>query len=174
MKKLIAIMLSAVCLLTGAYALAAEKVEAPESCLHCGMDRTKFAHSRMLIEYDDGSAVGLCSLNCAAIDMEEKKSKKVKSIMVADYNTKELIGAEKAFWVIGGDKKGVMTMTPKWAFAKKEDAEKFIAESGGELGTFETALKLAKDDKRMKGMKKMGEGAGTASAPGKGKCCCCK
>ena len=27
------------------------------SCPYCGMDRTKFAHSRVLITYDDGTTV---------------------------------------------------------------------------------------------------------------------
>jgi copper chaperone NosL len=172
MRTMVGIFLFSLCLFTGLYALALEKVEAPDSCLHCGMDRTKFAYSRMIVEYDDGTTVGLCSLNCAAIDMENNKTRKVKSILVADYNTKELINAKKAFWVIGGDKKGVMTMTPKWAFAKKEDAEQFIKESGGELSTFETALKLAGEDKRIKGMKKAGTSDAKSSSQGEKGCCC--
>jgi len=171
MRTMVGMLLFAVCLLTGFHALATEKVEAPDSCSHCGMDRTKFAHSRMTVEYDDGTTSGVCSLNCTAIDMNENKGKKVKSMLVADYNTKKLINAEKAFWVIGGDKKGVMTMTAKWAFAKKEDAAQFIKQFGGELGTFEGALKLASDDTRLKGMKKAGEGDAKTSAPGGKRCC---
>ena len=37
-------------------------------CLYCGMDRQKFAHSRILIEYEDDSE-GFCSLHCAAINL---------------------------------------------------------------------------------------------------------
>lgn len=39
--------------------------------------------------------------------------------MVGDYNTKRLIDAEKAVWVIGGGKQGVMTKRAKWAFEKR-------------------------------------------------------
>jgi len=67
----------------------------------------------------------------------------VKSLQVADYDSKKLIDAKKAFWVIGGNKPGVMTATPKWAFAAKVDADRFIATNGGKLVSFEEALALA-------------------------------
>jgi len=56
---------------------------------------------------------------------------------------KKLIDAEKAYWVIGGNKPGVMTKQAKWAFEKKADAEKYIAESGGTLATFDEAMTAA-------------------------------
>jgi nitrous oxide reductase accessory protein NosL len=57
-----------------------------------------------------------------------------------------LLDAEKGFWVIGGNKPGVMTKRAKWAFAKKEDAENFISENGGNLASFEQAFKAAFED----------------------------
>ena len=54
------------------------------------MDREQFAHSRILITYDDGSEVGLCSLHCAAIDLSLNLDKTPKSIAVGDYNAKKL------------------------------------------------------------------------------------
>ena len=66
--------------------------------------------------------------------------------MVADYNKKNLIDAEKASWVIGGKIPGVMTKTAKWAFADKKDAEAFIKENGGKLANFEDAMKATYDD----------------------------
>ncbi len=119
-------------------------VKKHQDCLHCGMDREKFSHSRMLITYADGSSVGVCSIHCTAIEL--KKGKPVTSLQVADLESKKLIDAEKAFWVIGGDKKGVMTKTPKWAFAKKSSAEAFIKKSGGKLATYKEALALAEKD----------------------------
>jgi len=116
------------------------------SCKFCGMDREKFAHSRMLIDYDDGTAEGTCSLHCAAIDLILKIDKTPKGIRVGDYGTKSLIDAEKAYWIIGGSKMGVMTKRAKWAFEKKGDAEKFLKEYGGKLGSFEEAIKAAYDD----------------------------
>ena len=63
MKKLwIAVLLI---LSLGTVCCAAEsKVEAPEACVKCGMDRTKFGHSRMVVTYEDGTSAGTCSLNC--------------------------------------------------------------------------------------------------------------
>jgi hypothetical protein len=110
------------------------------------MDRTVYARSRMVITYDDGSTAGLCSLHCVALDMKQKTDKQVKSIMVADYNTTGLTDARTATWVIGGDQPGVMTSTPKWAFAAKTDAEKFVAEHGGKRASFDEALNAAREE----------------------------
>ncbi len=137
-------MFSTICLLlTAACAFAADQVEAPKSCKLCGMDRVAFAHSRMLVVYADGTKVGTCSLNCVVIEMKENKGKQVKSLMVADYSTKALIDAGSATWVIGGKKPGVMTALAKWAFARKEDAQKFVKENDGKVTTFDEALNLA-------------------------------
>lgn len=122
--------------------LAADKIEAPDSCKRCGMDRTKFAHSRMVVTYTDGSSAGTCSINCVVTDVKES-GKVVASFQVADYNTKKLIDAKTATWVIGGTKKGVMTRVAKWAFAEKKDAESFIKANGGKLGSFDETLKAA-------------------------------
>ena len=46
--------------------LAQEDVKMAPSCKYCGMDRTKFAHTRMLVTYDDGTKVGTCSIHCLA------------------------------------------------------------------------------------------------------------
>jgi len=127
-------------------ATAAEDQVAHPSCQYCGMDRTKFAHSRALITYDDGTAVGTCSLHCAAIDMSLKIDKTPVSIQVADYGTKELIDAESAHWVIGGNKPGVMTRRAKWAFASQEGVDAFTAANSGDPGAFEMAIKAAFED----------------------------
>ena len=116
------------------------------TCKYCGMDREKFAHSRVLINYDDGTSEGTCSLHGAAIDLALNIDKTPNSILVGDFNTQDLIDAEKAFWVIGGSKPGVMTRNAKWAFAKKEDAEKFITANGGQAATFDQAMKASYED----------------------------
>ncbi len=120
-------------------------IKAP-ACPLCGMNRNKFNFSRVYIVYDDGSTFGACSLHCAAIDMAVNIDKGPVEIWVGDYNTKKLIDAEKAFWVIGGKKMGVMTKRGKWAFGTKEAAEKFMAENGGKLSNFEGAAEAAYED----------------------------
>lgn len=121
-------------------------VKTHQSCAHCGMDRGKYAYSRMLITYTDGTSAGVCSVHCAATELKASKGKTVKSVEVADLNSKKLVAAENATWVIGGNKKGVMTRTPKWAFAAKDDAAAFVGKNGGKLATYREALALAEKE----------------------------
>jgi len=133
-------------LFAGLICFAQEDIEKHPTCQHCGMDRLKFAQSRMLIEYDDGASVGTCSIHCTAVDIGLNKDKTAKTFLVGDYYSKELIDAKTAYWVIGGTKPGVMTKRAKWAFQKKKDAEKFTAEYGGDMANFDQALKAAQED----------------------------
>jgi copper chaperone NosL len=147
MKKILLLVVSILFILSLTTILSAhEDTQKHSSCKYCGMDREKFAHSRMLIEYDDGTQVGTCSLHCTAIDLALNLDKNPKLLWVGDYSTKSLINAEKAFWVIGGAKPGVMTKRAKWAFAQKEMADSFLKENGGNLTDFDGALKAAYED----------------------------
>jgi len=134
------------CILVTAAAFAQDDIKKYPSCKYCGMDREKFGHSRMLMEYDDGTSLGACSLHCMAVELAIHIDKTPTVILVGDYNSKTLIDAEKAFWVIGGSKMGVMTKRAKWAFEKKEDAERFKTENGGDLASFEQAVRAAYED----------------------------
>lgn len=135
------------CLAMGAplWALEADVKETP-SCKYCGMNRDTFAHSRMLIQYSDGTRVGTCSLHCVAVDLALNLDKDPKSIQVGDFGQKKLIDAEMAVWVIGGKKPGVMTRNAKWAFADKAAAEAFRQENGGRIAGFDEALEAAYKD----------------------------
>jgi copper chaperone NosL len=116
------------------------------SCQYCGMKKAMYGHSWMIIEHEDNSVSGFCSVHCAAIDMALHIDNPPKKITVGDYNSKKQIDAENAFWVIGGDKMGVMTKRAKWAFADKEAAENFIKLHGGQLATFEEVMKATFGD----------------------------
>jgi copper chaperone NosL len=146
MKKLVFI-IAGIFILTGfGLSWAQDDVTKHPNCPYCNMDRAKFAHSRVLIEYDDGSNFGGCSLHCAAIDMAINIDKAPEKILVGDYGNKNLIDAEKAIWVIGGDQMGVMTKRAKWAFENLADANSFIKGHGGNLSTFEQAIKASYED----------------------------
>ena len=131
-------------LVTGLF--AGNDIEANKSCAYCGMDRGMFSHSRMLIEYDDGTIAATCSIHCSAVDLALNIDKTPKAIRVADYNSKELIDAEKAFWTMGGSKQGVMTKRAKWAFGSREGADAFIKANGGTLVSFDQAMKASYED----------------------------
>jgi copper chaperone NosL len=125
---------------------AGKSIEAPGKCKKCNMDRTQFAHSRMIVTYADGSSSGTCSINCAVVDLRANKGKEVKSFQVGDYDSKDLIDARTATWVIGGKMNGVMTAVPKWAFADKLRAEKFIKANGGKLANFDEMVKASEEE----------------------------
>jgi copper chaperone NosL len=145
MKKL-SIAAVAVFLLSAVWVFAHEDIGKHAACHLCGMDRTKFAHSRVLIEYDDGTTAGTCSVHCTAIDLAVNIDKTPKAIKVGDYFTRDLIDAETAVWVIDGSKPGVMSKRAKWAFGKRDAAELFIKENSGTLATFDEVMKAAYED----------------------------
>jgi copper chaperone NosL len=147
MRKSLTILLMALMVFASvACASAADDIKAFPSCKYCGMDREKFAFSRTYIEYDDGKAEGFCSIHCTAVDLAVHIDRSPKLVSVGDYGTKALIDAEKAFWVIGGNKPGVMTKRAKWAFTTKDSADAFVKESGGSMATFDGAMKATYED----------------------------
>jgi copper chaperone NosL len=138
----------AVCLIFGGL-LAAQTQDDRElykDCKYCGMNRGMFDFSRMLIEYEDGTSTAVCSVHCAAVDLANNIDKAPKAIKAGDFNNKQLIDAEKAFWVVGGNKPGVMSKRGKWAFEKKEDAESFMKTNQGKTASFEEVMKMAYED----------------------------
>jgi copper chaperone NosL len=147
MKKFtLFLLITLVGLFGAAPAFSQEDVTKHPSCKYCGMDRAKFAHSRVFIEYTDGTTEGTCSIHCAAIDLALNIDKTPKNIWVGDCQEKTLVDAEKAVWLLGGNKPGVMTKNAKWAFAKSEQANQFKEANGGELVNFDQAIKATYED----------------------------
>lgn len=149
MKRRHVVHLVAVCLIFGGLLVAQtsrEDIDLYKDCKYCGMNRGVYDYSRMLIEYDDGTTVPFCSIRCAAVDLANNIDRTPKAIKVGDFNGKQLVDAEKAFWVVGGNKPGVMSKRGKWAFEKKEDAETFLKTNQGSMTTFEEAMKMAYED----------------------------
>ena len=127
-------------------ARAQDDIKEHRSCSVCGMDRKAYGYSRMLIVYQDGSQTGVCSLHCAVAELESHKERPAKSILTADRDTRLLIDAEKAIWVIGGKKRGVMTQKPKWAFGTEAAARSFIAANGGSIASWAEARASAMEE----------------------------
>jgi nitrous oxide reductase accessory protein NosL len=115
-------------------------------CRYCSMKRSQYPHSWVILTHSDDSVEMVCSVHCAGIDMALHPTKQVSKITVADYKTHRQISAETAFWVIGGDRVGVMTARAKWAFKDKTDAQRFIKEHGGKLADFDAVIKAAFED----------------------------
>lgn len=131
---------------SAAPAFAQDDIAAHRFCSSCGMDRKAYGFSRMLILNADGSVTGVCSLHCAIKEISSSKGGTVKSVLVADRDTRDLINAETAVWVMGGSKRGVMTQVPKWAFSAKQPAEAFIARYGGTICAWEEILAAARGE----------------------------
>jgi len=128
------------------YLQAEEDIAAQRSCSYCGMDRKAYGYSRMIVNYADGTSAGVCSLHCAVAELNAAGERKVAALLVADRDSRTMIDATRAVWVIGGRKRGVMTQRPKWAFASNAGAEAFIAGYGGTLADWQTALAAARED----------------------------
>ena len=124
----------------------AEDIALHRSCPLCGMDREQWGFSRMLVEYENGGSLGTCSLHCAAVSLAADLDRRPAALLVADHDTRLLIDAETAVWVLGGGKPGVMTRRAKWAFATAAAAEAFARRNGGELTGFEGAIRAAYED----------------------------
>ena len=135
-------------LLAAAGALASGQEDIPRlrECSYCGMDRKAYGFARALVQYQDGSEVGTCSLHCAVTELDAHPEKRLKALLVADRNTHQLIESTSANWVMGGRKRAVMAARPKWAFSTPEAATAFIRESGGELVSWPQALAAARED----------------------------
>ena len=74
-----------VCLSFAGIVWAQNDIQNHPACKYCGMDRVKFAHSRVFIQNDDGTTEGTCSLHCAAVDLALNIDKTPKAIMVVEY-----------------------------------------------------------------------------------------
>ena len=110
------------------------------------MDKIKFGYSWVVIVHDDNTSAELCSIHCAAIYLALNAHQTIDAITVGDYVTAKPIDADRAHWVIGGNKLGVMTSRAKWAFETKEAADNFIKEHGGQPAVFREVIKAAFED----------------------------
>jgi copper chaperone NosL len=145
-KGILSVLVIAWVLSIGGIAFGGADIQKGPACKYCGMDLNQYTYSRMVVEYDDGTSLGTCSTHCLGIELVMNIDKTPRSLKAGDYNSKKLIDAETAVWVVGGSKPGVMTKRAKWAFENKADADKFIAENGGSLSTFDEAMKASYED----------------------------
>lgn len=117
------------------------------TCPYCGMNRTKFHHSRHLVQYDDNLVDGTCSIHCLAISLSLNLDRGPKMIWAADASSSEkiqpLMDVDSATYLVGAKKSGVMSKVSKQAFPSKGAASAVQAEQGGELVDFDGALKAA-------------------------------
>ncbi len=110
-------------------------------CPKCGMTLPMFYKTNHAAHVD-GKSEQFCSIHCLAEAMAD--GGKVTGIKVVDNTTLEFIDVVKSWYVVGSSKQGTMSMTSKYAFGKKDDAEKFAKEFGGKVMTFYAVLDSVK------------------------------
>jgi nitrous oxide reductase accessory protein NosL len=124
-----------------------KELEKYPKCPYCGMDRQQWHYSRHLVHYDDDLVDGTCSIHCLAISLSLNLDRGPKTIYAADFGSadpiKPLIEVDLASYLIGSDLKGTMTGKSKLAFATTAAAQTTQTTHGGQLGSFEDALREA-------------------------------
>jgi nitrous oxide reductase accessory protein NosL len=114
-------------------------------CPYCGMDRTKWQHSRHLVQYDDDLVDGTCSIHCLAISLSLNIDRGPKAIYAADFaaadEIKPLVNADTATYLVGSKLRGTMTGISKVAFASKSAAQTAQKAEGGSIAGFDDALR---------------------------------
>ncbi|MEW8027064.1 MAG: nitrous oxide reductase accessory protein NosL [Candidatus Thiodiazotropha sp.] len=128
----------------------ADELKKYPKCPYCGMDRTKWNHSRHLVHYDDNLVDGTCSIHCLAISLTLNIDRGPKAIYAADFGAedaiKPMVRADAATYLLGSKLRGTMTANSKMAFASKSAAEAAHKLEGGGLAGFDDALRQSYAD----------------------------
>jgi len=112
-------------------------------CPECGMTLSMFYKTNHTATVK-GKVKQYCSIHCLVEDIQ--KGNKLENVKVVDTKTLKFIDVTKAFYVIGSNKKGTMTVVSKYAFSHKVDAEHFAKVNGGQVTNYDGALESAKAD----------------------------
>ena len=119
---------------------------AGERCIVCGMDVSKYPHTRSVVETTDNKKYATCGVQCG-LTLHLRFKGKWKSATATDLLRNTPFDVEKGFYVY---KSSVITdMAPGFiAFRRRSTAEKFAKGFGGQVVTYEEALEIWK--KQMK------------------------
>ena len=122
-------------------AVILQEGESKMFCPKCAMTLPMFYKTNHAAHVN-GKSEQYCSIHCLAETIAD--GGKVTGIKVVDNTTLKFIDVIKAWYVMGSTKAGTMSMTSKYAFGKKSDAEKFAKEFGGKIMTFSAVLASVK------------------------------
>lgn len=116
-----------------------------QKCPYCGMDRKEHNKTRMLVQYSDDLADGVCSIHCLALSLSLNIDREPKGIWGPDFGStvepRPLLPVDNLTYLIGADLKHAMTKKSKHSFASADVAKEFQAKHGGTLGNFNEALR---------------------------------
>lgn len=125
---------------------ATDNIKKFKRCIYCGMSLKKWSHTRHLVQYEDDSSEGTCSIRCMTISLSLNLDRLPKNIWVGDAGSdaeiKPLIKVDDAHYAIEVGKMGTMTANRKWAYADKSKAQA----TGGKVVSFDEAIVAAYTD----------------------------
>jgi nitrous oxide reductase accessory protein NosL len=112
-------------------------------CIICGMDVSKYPHTRYVVTTTEGKDFMTCGVQCG-LTLHLQLKEKFKSATATDLLSNRSFDAQKGFYVY---KSTVITdMAPGFiAFATKMNAEKFQKGFGGKVVTYQEALEIWKE-----------------------------
>lgn len=120
-------------------------IEKYQKCPYCGMDRKEHNKTRMLVQYSDDLADGVCSIHCLALSLSLNIDREPKGIWGPDFGStvepRPLLPVDGLTYLIGADLKHAMTKKSKHSFASADVAKEFQVKHGGTLGNFNEALR---------------------------------
>lgn len=120
-------------------------IEKYQKCPYCGMDRKEHNKTRMLVQYSDDLADGVCSIHCLALSLSLNIDREPKEIWGPDFGAsaepRPLLPVDKLTYLLGADLKHAMTKKSKHSFASTDVAKEFQAKHGGTLVSFSEALR---------------------------------
>jgi nitrous oxide reductase accessory protein NosL len=112
---------------------------AQEKCPLCGMNVAEHQNTAFVVEKTSGESVTYCCPHCGLWIMA-KEADTVKSAKARDFISGEWVNAKDAVYVFHS--KAVPACSPSWiAFAKKKEAEMFKKGFGGEVLSYDAAIK---------------------------------
>jgi nitrous oxide reductase accessory protein NosL len=130
-------------LVTRAADLSPQYVQRATRCPVCGMYPYRTPQWTAQIVFNDQSASSFDSpvdlfrfLGNMALFDKQHKAADIGAIYVADYNTKTLSDAKKAFFVLGSKALGPMNDANLPAFATRDAADAFVKAQGGKVLSF--------------------------------------
>ena len=122
-----------------------------DKCDMCGMIISEKRYAGVYYSTSEKIWKKFDDIGCLIMEMRKKGDAKSGSVYVFDYESEELIKADKAYYVVSKDVWTPMN-TGIVAFKSKEKAEKFAGEHEGRVVSFSELMKMEIKMGGMKGM----------------------
>ena len=115
-------------------------------CIICGMDISKYPHTRYVVTTTEGEEFMTCGVQCG-LTLHLRLKERFKSAMALDLLSNRAFNAQLGFYVYKST--AITDMAPGFiSFATRSNAENFAKGFGGQVVSYEEALKIWK--KQMK------------------------